>query len=59
MRSAVFAMWLASLASVLVAPMPMPQGMPIHCRMRSRTLWLRATRLPRMALRSMKDSSML
>lgn len=48
----------AIFASVSVGPMPMPHGTPVHCRMRSRTRWLRCVISPRMPVKSRKLSSM-
>ncbi len=59
LRSAVLAMWLASLASVLVAPKPTLVGRPVSRRIAARIARPVATRSSRSPSKSRKDSSTL
>jgi hypothetical protein len=51
------AVWLASLARVLVWPMPTPTGMPVHLCTAARMVRPKAVRSPGMPVRSAKASS--
>ena len=53
------AQWLASLAKVLLAPMPTHTGKPVQCKMRPRMAWPYACKSREAKpLKSKKDSSM-